>query len=77
VPAPAVAPGGFPVIAPPPPDARGKTRTYLVVGLACAAVVLCVGLTGRHHLLLDLRRHLELPRQSRQRLPHLRDQLLL
>lgn len=42
--APAVAPGSFPVIAPLPPETQGKNRTYLVVGLACAAVVLCVGL---------------------------------
>jgi serine/threonine protein kinase len=37
-------PGGFPVIAPLPPDARGKTRTHLVIGLSCAAVILTAGL---------------------------------
>lgn len=37
-------PGSFPVIAPLPPDNRGKTRSYLVIGLVCAAVVILTGL---------------------------------
>jgi len=37
-------PGSFPVIAPLPPDNRAKSRTYLMIGLACAAVVITVGL---------------------------------
>jgi hypothetical protein len=32
------------VIAPLPPDSRAKTRTHLVIGLSCAAVVLTGGL---------------------------------
>ncbi|MCU0703868.1 MAG: protein kinase [Fimbriiglobus sp.] len=37
-------PGGFPIIASPPPDNRMQRRTYFVVGLACGAVVLAVAL---------------------------------
>jgi serine/threonine protein kinase len=46
LPAPVVAPnhGSFPVIAPPPPDHRGQKRTYLIVGLVCAAAVIAIGL---------------------------------
>lgn len=39
-----VSPGGFPVIAPLPPDPRGKSRTTLVVALVCLAAALAVGL---------------------------------
>jgi serine/threonine protein kinase len=37
-------PGGFPVIAPLPPDPRGKRSTLLVVGLVSLAVVITLGL---------------------------------
>jgi serine/threonine protein kinase len=37
-------PGGFPVIAPMPADGVAKTRTNLIVGLTCLAVVVMVGL---------------------------------
>ncbi len=40
----AVAPGSFPVIAPLPPDSRGPRRTVLVIGLACLAAVIAVGM---------------------------------
>ncbi len=38
------APGGFPVIASPPPDTRERNRTFLVVGLSCVAALLAVSL---------------------------------